>query len=136
MNLTSQNANELGRNLTSQNELGFLGNFLHRLTVEIFARLPRPARSLKSPRNVKKRFFSILDPKTKEKYSAMHVADVIRFQLEMKTYKEGGKCGLALLLFLLPTVPVLCLHALSNLLLYFLPIRNMNIRAKEFLQTT
>jgi hypothetical protein len=50
----------------------------------------------------------------------MHVADVIRFKREMKTYTGGGRCGLSLLLFLLPTVPVLCLHALSNLLILLL----------------
>jgi hypothetical protein len=51
--------------------------------------------------------FQTVDAKTKAQYSAMHKADVIRFKQEMKTYTEGGRCGLSLLLFLLQTVPVL-----------------------------
>jgi hypothetical protein len=51
--------------------------------------------------------FQTADAKTKAKYSAMHVADVVRFNQEMETYTEGGRCGLSLLLFLLQTVPVL-----------------------------
>ncbi len=51
--------------------------------------------------------FQTADAKTKVKYSAMHVADVIRFNQEMETYTGGGICGLSLLLFLLQTVPVL-----------------------------
>jgi hypothetical protein len=51
--------------------------------------------------------YKTVDAKTKAKYVAMHVADVIRFNREMKTYTEGGICGLSLLLFLLQTVHVL-----------------------------
>jgi hypothetical protein len=51
--------------------------------------------------------FQTVDAKTKAQYSAMHKADVIRFNREMETYTEGGRCGLSLLLFLLQTVPVL-----------------------------
>ena len=51
--------------------------------------------------------FQTADAKTKAKFSAMHVADVVRFNQEMETYTEGGRCGLSLLLFLLQTVPVL-----------------------------
>ncbi len=51
--------------------------------------------------------FQTVDAKTKEKYSTMQEADVIRFNREMETYTEGGRCGLSLLLFLLQTVPVL-----------------------------
>ena len=51
--------------------------------------------------------FQTVDAKTKAKYSAMHEADVIRFNREMETYTEGGRRGLSLLLFLLQTVPVL-----------------------------
>ncbi len=52
--------------------------------------------------------FQTVDAKTKVKYSAMHVADVVRFNREMETYTgAGGMCGLSLLLFLLQTVPVL-----------------------------
>ncbi len=54
-----------------------------------------------------KKEFQTVDAKTKAKYSAMHVADVVRFNREMETYTEGGRCGLSLLLFLLQTVPVL-----------------------------
>jgi len=54
-----------------------------------------------------KKEFQTVDAKTKEKYSAMHEADVIRFNREMETYMGGGICGLSLLLFLLQTVPVL-----------------------------
>ena len=54
-----------------------------------------------------KKEFQTVDAKTKAKYSAMHKADVIRFKQEMKTYTEGGRCDLSLLLFLLQTVPVL-----------------------------
>ena len=51
--------------------------------------------------------FQTADAKTKAKYSAMHVADVVRFNQEMETYTEGGRCNYSLLLFLLQTVPVL-----------------------------
>jgi hypothetical protein len=39
--------------------------------------------------------FQTVDAKTKAKYSAMHKADVIRFQQEMKTYTVGGRCDLS-----------------------------------------
>ncbi len=51
--------------------------------------------------------FKTVDAKTKAKYYAMQKADVIRFNQEMETYTEGGRCGLSLLLFLLQTVHVL-----------------------------
>ena len=51
--------------------------------------------------------FRTADAKTKAKYSAMHVADVVRFNRDMETYTGRGRCGLSLLLFLLQTVPVL-----------------------------
>ncbi len=51
--------------------------------------------------------YKTVDAKTKAKYVAMHVADVVRFNREMETYTGRGRCGLSLLLFLLQTVPVL-----------------------------